>query len=179
MSNNNQSDDDSDASSGSERSDDERGSQQPTTATRRRRGRATRKFTSSDTATQIRAAFKNKKTKPKTKGNYNGKLNQIKEFFVEHYPDALNADGELEAPLEDGPLLHFFSYVFMGAHERLKLNGPEDVSSQMPDPKNSGAHPARPEHHCAWPLNTTYTIHITSHHAALPLALPQHTQHTQ
>lgn len=114
-------------------SDDSGNSEDEDVSRPKRRGRAARKFTSTDSVEHIRTVFKNRKTKSKTKSNYNGKLNQIEEFFKEHHPDALT-DGKLCAPLEHGPLLHFFSYVFMGAHERLKLGGPENIPSKEPDP---------------------------------------------
>jgi hypothetical protein len=66
--------------------------------------------------------------------NYSGKLNQIVEFYEEHFPEELTEDGTLEAPLSTEPLLNFFSYIFIGAHERLKLDGPENISDKDPDP---------------------------------------------
>ena len=102
----------------------------------RKRGRPQRSFNSTDSGTVIKETFKGRKTKVTTKSNYRGKLEQIKAYFVKYHPEAL-VDGEVVPPIQTEPLLDFFSYIFIGAHERSKLDGPDDIPEKEPDPYSS------------------------------------------
>ena len=98
-----------------------------------KRGRKPRSYTSNDSSDTIKDNFKGKKTKERTKSNYGGKLNQIKEYFEANHPEAL-VEGEVVAPIPSEPLMNFFSYIFIGAHERGKLAGPDFIPPGDPDP---------------------------------------------
>jgi hypothetical protein len=104
--------------------------------TPKKRGKTPRIFQSSDSPKMIKEKFKGKKTKDRTKSNYKGKLGQIELYFQKIHPEAL-VEGKLEAPIPAEPLLDFFSYIFIGAHERGKLNGPNDIPDKEPDPFSS------------------------------------------
>jgi hypothetical protein len=92
------------------------------------------RFTSEQSHSEIADIYDEKRTKVGTKKNYRSRINVLKEYFQEFSPDALDDDGEVRVPLADSDLCNFFAHLFIPAHERGKLQSPEDILPGEEDP---------------------------------------------
>jgi hypothetical protein len=80
----------------------------------------------------IASAMRDMRTKKNTKGRYLKCNAAARLWFVEHHPECVDADGEIEIPLPTPACIEFLASICRRGYERNRVKDGEEIPEGQP-----------------------------------------------